>query len=151
MNKAAMDPFVQPAWPARFEEAFRDFVGAVSPRLSASSSRRDRRLRHFQRSCHKSTFSGDIDRRATAASATRYHNNKALWGGPATACVRVLANGEPAGVHSLLEYGPAGLAEAGLLPPQAGGDGPNVRDLAGAKPIDVGRAGPFLFLRSGFG
>src|SRR5450755_3899871 len=57
----------------------------------------------------------------------------------------------PAGVHSLLEHGPAGVAKAGLLPPQARGDGPNVRDLAGAKPVDVGCAGPFLVRRSGFG
>lgn len=50
---------------------------------------------------------------------------------------------------SLLEHRPAGIAEAGPLPAQAGGDGPDVRDFAGAKPVDVGRAGLFLFRRCG--
>jgi hypothetical protein len=43
---------------------------------------------------------------------------------------------------SLLEHRPAGVAEARLLPPQAGGDGAGVGNFAGAKAIDVGRAGP---------
>lgn len=48
---------------------------------------------------------------------------------------------------SLLEHRPAGVAEARLLPPQAGGDGAGVGNFAGAKAIDVGRAGPLLFGR----
>jgi hypothetical protein len=47
--------------------------------------------------------------------------------------------------------GIAGLAEARLLPPQAGGDGADVGDFAGAKAVDVGRAGPFLPGRAGLG
>jgi tetratricopeptide (TPR) repeat protein len=46
---------------------------------------------------------------------------------------------------SLLEHRPAGVAEAGLLAPQAGGDGADIGDFAGAKPIHIGRAGLFLF------
>src|SRR5207302_7981305 len=49
-----------------------------------------------------------------------------------------------AAAPSLLEHGPAGRAQAGLLSPQAGGDGANIRDFAGAESIDVGRAGPSL-------
>ena len=52
---------------------------------------------------------------------------------------------------SLLEHGPAGRAQAGLLSPQAGGDGANIRDFAGAESIDVGRAGPSLLRRPGCG
>jgi hypothetical protein len=52
---------------------------------------------------------------------------------------------------SLLEHRPAGLAEIGLLPPQAGGDGPDVGDFTGAETVNVGRAGPFLLRRSRFG
>jgi hypothetical protein len=48
---------------------------------------------------------------------------------------------------SLLEHRPAGFAEAGLLPPQAGGNCPHIRDLAWTKTIDVGGAGFFLFRR----
>jgi hypothetical protein len=48
---------------------------------------------------------------------------------------------------SLVEHCPAGLAKAGLLPPQAGGNRPHIRDFAGAQAIDVGRAGPALFGR----
>ena len=48
---------------------------------------------------------------------------------------------------SLLEHRAAGLAEAGLLPPQAGGNCPHIWDLACAKTIDVGGAGLFLFGR----
>jgi hypothetical protein len=52
---------------------------------------------------------------------------------------------------SLLEHRPAGIAETGLLPPQAGGDGANVGDFAGAKTVDVGRAGPSLLRRCQIG
>jgi hypothetical protein len=45
----------------------------------------------------------------------------------------------------LLEHRPAGLAEAGLLPPQAGSDRPDIGNLARAETVDVGCAGPFLF------
>jgi hypothetical protein len=48
---------------------------------------------------------------------------------------------------SLLEHRPAGLAQAGLLPPQAGDNCPHIWDLACAKTIDVGGAGLFLFRR----
>jgi len=48
---------------------------------------------------------------------------------------------------SLLEHRPAGFAEAGLLPPQAGGNCPHIWDLAWTKTIDVGGAGFFLFRR----
>lgn len=47
---------------------------------------------------------------------------------------------------SLLKHGSAGVAEARPLPPQAGGDGADVRDFASAEAIDVGRTG-FLLLR----
>src|ERR1700721_2361478 len=57
----------------------------------------------------------------------------------------------PAGIHSSLEHRPAGVAETALLPPQASGDGPYIRNLAGAKPVDVGCAGPLLFRGSGLG
>ncbi len=50
-------------------------------------------------------------------------------------------------ISSLLEHGPAGRAQTGLLSPQAGGDGADVRDFAGAETIDVGRAGPSLLRR----
>ena len=55
------------------------------------------------------------------------------------------------GESSLLEYRPAGVAEAGLLPPQAGGDRPRVGDFAGAETIEVGRARPLLFRRADIG
>jgi hypothetical protein len=48
---------------------------------------------------------------------------------------------------SLLEHRSAGFAEAGLLPPQAGGNGPHIRDLAWTKTTDVGGAGFFLLRR----
>src|ERR1700681_2874392 len=48
---------------------------------------------------------------------------------------------------SRLEHRPARLAEVRLLPPQAGDDGPDVRDFAGAKTIDIGCAGFLLFRR----
>jgi hypothetical protein len=48
---------------------------------------------------------------------------------------------------SPLEHRPAGVAETGLLASQAGGDGPDVRDFAGAKSIDVRHASLFLFWR----
>jgi hypothetical protein len=55
------------------------------------------------------------------------------------------------GGNSLLfEYRPAGHAEIGFLPPQAGGDRPDIRDLAGAETINVGGAGFFLFRRCEF-
>src|SRR5207247_2978698 len=54
-------------------------------------------------------------------------------------------------ISSPLEHGPAGLAQDGLLSPQAGGDGADVRDFAGAETIDVGRAGPSLLRRPGCG
>ena len=38
---------------------------------------------------------------------------------------------------SLLEHCPAGFAEARLLPPQAIGDGADIWDFAGTKPVDV--------------
>ena|SRR5882724_3240869 len=47
----------------------------------------------------------------------------------------------------LLEHRPAGFAQASLLPPQAGDNGPHIWDLAWAKTIDVGGAGLFLFRR----
>ena len=49
------------------------------------------------------------------------------------------------------EHRPAGVAEDGLLPAQAGRDGPHVRDFAGAEAIDVGRAGLFLLRRGEVG
>jgi hypothetical protein len=48
-------------------------------------------------------------------------------------------------VPLLLEHCPAGLAEVRSLPPQAGGDGADVGDFAGAEPIDIGGAGAPLF------
>jgi hypothetical protein len=51
----------------------------------------------------------------------------------------------------LLEHRPAGLAKARPLPAQAGGDGVDVGNFAGAKAVDVGRAGPLLFRRRELG
>ncbi len=48
---------------------------------------------------------------------------------------------------SLFENCPAGIAEIGLLPPQACGDGPDIGNFAGAETIDVGGAGLFLLRR----
>jgi hypothetical protein len=48
----------------------------------------------------------------------------------------------------LLEHRRTCRAQASLLPAQAGGDGPRVGDFAGAKPVDVGRAGPALLGRA---
>ena len=48
---------------------------------------------------------------------------------------------------SLLEHRPAGFAQAGLLPPKAGDNGPHIWDLAWAKTIDVGGAGLSLLRR----
>jgi len=45
----------------------------------------------------------------------------------------------------LLEHRRASRAQVRLLPPQAHGNRPGVRDLAGAEPVDVGGAGPALF------
>src|SRR5689334_14223172 len=45
----------------------------------------------------------------------------------------------------LREYRSAGRAQARLLPAQAGGNRPDVRDLAGAEAVDIRRAGPALF------
>jgi hypothetical protein len=47
----------------------------------------------------------------------------------------------PSVVTSLLEHRPAGLVQTRLLAPQAGRDGADVWDFAGAEAIDVGRAG----------
>lgn len=57
----------------------------------------------------------------------------------------------PRSISSLLEHRPAGIAKVGLLPPQAGGNGPDVRDFAGAQTIDVGRAGLALLRRCKLG
>lgn len=46
---------------------------------------------------------------------------------------------------------PAGFAEVGFLPSQAGGDRPDVGNLARAEAVDVGRAGPLLFGGCEFG
>jgi hypothetical protein len=48
----------------------------------------------------------------------------------------------------LLEYRRAGLAQARLLPAQASGDGARIGNFAGAKPVDVGRAGTALLGRA---
>ena len=45
----------------------------------------------------------------------------------------------------LPEHRRTGRAQARLLPAQACGNRPGVRDLAGAEAVDVGRAGPALF------
>jgi hypothetical protein len=52
-------------------------------------------------------------------------------------------------VVGLLERRPAGLAQARLLPPEAGGDGADVGDFAGTQTIDIRRAGPTLLGRAG--
>jgi hypothetical protein len=79
-------------------------------------------------------------RRTAANAIERYRNvNAAEFNRPRAAG------------RSLLEHRPAGLAEAGLLPPQAAGDGPDVGDFAGAETVDVGRAGPPLCRRPRFG
>jgi len=52
---------------------------------------------------------------------------------------------------SLLEHGATGLAEAGLLPTQAGGDRPHVGNFARAKPVDVRRTRPPLLRGCGHG
>jgi hypothetical protein len=48
----------------------------------------------------------------------------------------------------LIEGRAAGLAQARLLSPEAGGDGANIGDFAGAQAIDIGRAGPALLRRT---
>src|SRR5262249_62342471 len=48
----------------------------------------------------------------------------------------------------LVHRGPAGRAQVALVTVQAGGDGPDVRDFASAKAIDVWRAGPPLLGRA---
>lgn len=58
-----------------------------------------------------------------------------------TCCAQIHRGGSTAG---LIEHGAAGLAEARAVTAQAGRDGADVGDFAGAEPVDVGRAGPSL-------
>jgi len=47
----------------------------------------------------------------------------------------------------LIEHTAASLAQARPVAAQAGRDGADIGDFAGAEPVDVGRAGPALFSR----
>ena len=54
----------------------------------------------------------------------------------------------PVLLAGLIHRGAAGRAQIALVAMQAGGDGADIGDFAGAKPVDIGGAGPPLLGRA---